>query len=169
MNNQLLSGHLNDLPRLDNGAFVEGSEKSIVFGPDRFWPDNVMRCFYIPGGGVGNMHSHPWPHYIFVYQGEGSFTIDDVCYPVKSGSWVYVPDDAVHGFKNGSDTDHLVFLCNVPPRGYVNPLQNDDQPEQAVCKLLPVFQAADIDSYAQISIESEHFSVDSRLVFYVKD
>ena len=54
MNNQLLSGHLNDLPRLDNGAFVEGSEKSIVFGPDRFWPDNVMRCFYIPGGGVGN-------------------------------------------------------------------------------------------------------------------
>ena len=144
MNNQLLSGHLNDLPRLDNGAFVEGSEKSIVFGPDRFWPDNVMRCFYIPGGGVGNMHSHPWPHYIFVYQGEGSFTIDDVCYPVKSGSWVYVPDDAVHGFKNGSDTDQLVFLCNVPPRGDVNPLQNDDQPEQAICRLLPVFQAADI-------------------------
>ena len=129
MNTHLLSGHLDDLPRLENGAFVEGSEKSIVFGPDRFWPDNVMRCFYIPGGGVGNMHSHPWPHYIFVYQGEGSFTIADVCYPVKSGSWVYVPDNTEHGFKNGSDMDQLVFLCNVPPRGDVNPLQNDNQPK----------------------------------------
>ena len=48
---------------------------------------------------------------------------------IKSGSCGCMPNNVVHGFKNGSDTDQLVFLCNVPPRGDVNPLQNDNQPE----------------------------------------
>lgn len=123
MSHEKLSGHLDDLPLIDNDAFVKGSTKRIVFGPDRFWPDNVMRCFSIPPMGEGHSHHHPWPHYVFVYQGVGSFTIAGEYHPLRSGSWVYVPDGVEHSFRNESDMEPFVFLCNVPPRGDVNPLQ----------------------------------------------
>ena len=34
-----LCGKINDLPMMDPGMHMLGGEKRIVFGPERFWPN----------------------------------------------------------------------------------------------------------------------------------
>ena len=46
-----LCGKINDLPMIDPGMHMLGGEKRIVFGPERFWPTHVMRCFTLKPGG----------------------------------------------------------------------------------------------------------------------
>ena len=104
-------GKITDLPEAP-GNFIENASKKVVFGPLHFWPDYVMRCFNLkPGAGEKEPHTHPWPHWVVIYDGEGVFCIDGVEYPVKRGDWVHVPGDHPH-----------CFLCVVPPEGDVSPL-----------------------------------------------
>ncbi len=71
-------GKIKDLPEAP-GNFIENASKKVVFGPLHFWSDYVMRCFDLkPGAGEKEPHTHPWPHWVVIYDGEGVFSIDGV-------------------------------------------------------------------------------------------
>ena len=53
------SGKIKDLPTADAGTHMLGGEKRIVFGPERFWPTHVMRCFTLQPGGMAANNHHP--------------------------------------------------------------------------------------------------------------
>ena len=98
-------GKIKELPEA-LGNFMPNSSKKVIFGPTHFWPDYVLRCFDLePLAG-----SH-----------EGVFAVDGVEYPVERGMWCHIPSNVPHNFYNSSDSEHLVFLCIVPPEGDVNP------------------------------------------------
>ncbi len=128
MTSEKFGGTLADLQECDNSAFVNNSTKTVIFGPDHFWEDYVMRCFRLQPRAAGSKHIHPWPHRIFVHSGEGVFEIDGTEYAMSPGSWIYVPSNVPHSFWNSSDEKELVFLCIVPPEGDVNPLDLQNRP-----------------------------------------
>lgn len=59
MSEQTYIGKIEELPNVTNGHFIENSVKKVVFGPDRFWPDYVMRCFILQPGALSEPHAHP--------------------------------------------------------------------------------------------------------------
>lgn len=122
MSEEKYVGKIEDLPEAP-GNFIQNASKKVVFGPTHFWPDYVMRCFNLePGAGEKEPHTHPWCHWVVVYDGEGVFSIDGVEYHVKHGDWVHIPGNHPHYNYNPSKTEKFCFLCIVPPEGDVSPL-----------------------------------------------
>ena len=70
-----LGGRLSDLPL--SPQTTAQVDKRIVFGPDHFWPDYTARHFTAKAGGVIPTHSHDWPHYIVILDGEVEARIGD--------------------------------------------------------------------------------------------
>lgn len=122
MSDTKLIGKISELPNVGGGHFIENSTKKIVFGPDRFWPDYVMRCFTLQPGAGSEAHAHPWPHYAVLLKGTGVFQIDGVDTPIESCDYIHVPGGRQHSFRNTSETEELMLLCIVPKIGDVNPL-----------------------------------------------
>lgn len=121
---QVYGGHINALPVVDGGHFIENSEKRIVYGPGQFWEDYVVRAFTLfPGAGSAE-HSHSWNHWTICTQGEGVFTVGDEVYALTQNAYVFVPEDIPHFFRNTSEHENLVLICIVPREGDVNPLDN---------------------------------------------
>ncbi len=117
-------GKISELPEAE-GMYVPNSSKKVVFSPDNFWPDYVMRCFTIgPNEGSKTPHEHEWPHWVVIFDGEGVFAIDGTEYPVKRGDYVFVPGNIPHYNYNTSSENPFCFLCIVPPEGDVNPMAN---------------------------------------------
>ncbi len=77
-------------------------------------PNFAMRRFLLkPGGSIG-LHGHWNEHEIFILSGEGiMFGDDGVEHEVSSGTFIFVPGDEPHGYRNDGDED-FVFLCMVP-------------------------------------------------------
>ena len=117
-----LAGKIIDLPLVTGGHFIENSEKRIVYGPDQFWDDYVMRCFTLHPGAASATHSHPWCHWSVCISGEGKFKIGDEVFEYSNGYYAHVPENVPHNFWNASETEDLVLLCIVPKEGDVNPL-----------------------------------------------
>ena len=115
-------GKINDLPTEDISNHILGGVKRVVFGPDRFWPDYVMRAFTLQPGAVAPPNVHEWMHWAVCIQGEGRIIIDGVEHDFSRGSWMHTPPHINHTFWNTSDTEEFVLLCIVPPEGDVNPL-----------------------------------------------
>lgn len=110
-------GKIQDLPTIDPGTHILKGEKRIVFGPNRFWPTHVMRCFTLKPGGVAADNHHPWEHWFVCLSGKGAFKVGEETYDLESGSWIYVPSEIPHGFWNTSETEDLVCLCTVTREG----------------------------------------------------
>ena len=120
MENVKLVGTIDELPVAK--GFIKNATKKIVFGPDRFWDDYVMRMWTLePLAGEKDQHRHKWCHWAFCHKGEGKFVIDDVEYDLKPGVWVHVPENIFHRFYNTSETEELMLICIVPKRGDVDP------------------------------------------------
>ncbi|MDD4569613.1 MAG: cupin domain-containing protein [Tepidanaerobacteraceae bacterium] len=115
-------GKIEELPTIDIEDFIKGGTKRIVFGPDRFWDEFVMRSFILEPGAIAPINQHPWMHWALCIGGEGTFTIGETEYTISSSCWMHVPGDIPHGFKNTSDTEPLSIICIVPKEGDVNPL-----------------------------------------------
>ena len=114
-------GKIKELPEA-LGNFMPNSSKKVVFGPTKFWPDYVFRCFDLePLAGSHEPHVHDWPHWMIVFDGKGVFAIDGEEYPVERGMYCNIPGGVPHNFYSSSPDEHLVFLCIVPPEGDVNP------------------------------------------------
>jgi len=110
-----VSGHLMDLPP-EEVPGLPGIEKRIVFGPERFWEDYVMRCFTIHPGGRVPLHHHEWPHYILVLQGRAAMTASGEEREIAPFSWAHVPPGSEHAFQPAGE-EPLVFICIVPREG----------------------------------------------------
>ena len=99
------AGRIEDLPLVDTPGLDNGITKRVGFGPGRFWGDHVARYFTCAPGVKTPFHSHDWPHYVFVINGDAIGTIGDDTYSLAPGSWAYVPPDIAHFFENIGNTD----------------------------------------------------------------
>ena len=111
-------GHIHDLigkkmthPSAKN-AFMK-----VLVSETEGWADYVLRVVEVQKDGFTPKHHHPWPHINYVLEGKGSLMIDGKEHPLKAGSYAFVPDHALHQFRNVGD-DVLKFICIVPKRGH---------------------------------------------------
>lgn len=127
--NTELCGRIMDLPGKKMPGVPEIT-KRIVFGPEKDWPDYVMRCFTLEGSACVPLHTHDWPHYVVTLQGQGELHIEDQVYDLEAMSWASVPPNVEHSFVQIS-SEPFVFLCIVPKYGDVPPAQTyEDSPNQ---------------------------------------
>ncbi|MFP4396182.1 MAG: cupin domain-containing protein [Anaerolineales bacterium] len=77
-------------------------------------PNFAMRVIELAPGVVFDPHHHPYEHEIYVLEGAGVVTDDegDVG-EMRPGVALYVPPDAVHGYRNPGDAT-LKFICVIP-------------------------------------------------------
>ena len=95
---------------------AQNTEKRIVFSPEKNWDSHVMRVFTMEKEGQTYEHSHDWPHWIYVLNGTGSVTIKGKKHLLKEDSYLFVPPEIKHFFKNEGEKD-FEWICIVPPEG----------------------------------------------------
>lgn len=93
-----------------------GVEKRIIFGPERFREDYVVRHFTVEAGAQTPFHTHDWPHYVIILRGTAEALIMGETLRLEAGAWAYVPPDSHHGFQSTGE-DALSFLCIVSRGG----------------------------------------------------
>jgi quercetin dioxygenase-like cupin family protein len=76
-------------------------------------PSFTMRQFEVAPGGYTPKHSHGHEHEVFVLEGTGVVLEGDVEHPLRAGTVVYVPPNALHQFRN-TGAGPLKFLCLIP-------------------------------------------------------
>lgn len=114
----MIVSHLNETPKTKinhpdaNNAFMK-----VLVSEKEGWNDHVMRVVEVEENGFTPKHSHPWPHINYIIEGQGHLMMNGVDYPVKAGSYAFVPNDTLHQFKNiGNQT--FKFICIVPKEGH---------------------------------------------------
>jgi quercetin dioxygenase-like cupin family protein len=107
---QLDSKHITH-PDASNAAM------KVLVSPTEGWEGYVMRVLEVEENGHTPKHSHPWPHINYMIEGEGELMMNGEVYPVKAGSYAYVPSDTLHQFKNVGK-DLFKFICIVPEEGH---------------------------------------------------
>ncbi|MCR3923502.1 MAG: cupin domain-containing protein [Firmicutes bacterium] len=115
----MIVGHINDLkgtPVVSEA--VKNISKQVLVSPTEGWDGYVMRVFTIGDDGHTPKHRHAWPHINWVIAGEGILHLEGTDYPLKEGSYAYVPSDALHQFTNPG-SEPLRFICIVPEEGDV--------------------------------------------------
>ncbi len=90
--------------------------KQILLGPEEGWHDHVMRLFTLKSGGAAPRHSHDWPHFIYVLEGEGNLFFEGSDHRLTAGSVAYVDARSDHQIANRGE-GRFVFICIVPKRG----------------------------------------------------
>ncbi|HPF87903.1 MAG TPA: cupin domain-containing protein [Candidatus Limiplasma sp.] len=79
----------------------------------------VLRLFHIAQGGYSANHEHDYPHYVYVVEGEGYVEVNHEKFPIKAGSYAFIPNNAQHQLVNtATDGQTLKFLCMVPVEGH---------------------------------------------------
>ncbi|HKL47701.1 MAG TPA: cupin domain-containing protein [Candidatus Izemoplasmatales bacterium] len=81
------------------------------------WDDYVMRVVEVDKDGFTPKHQHPWPHINYVIEGKGDIMIEGENHSVKAGSYAFVPNDALHQYRNTGD-QVFKFICIVPKHGH---------------------------------------------------
>jgi quercetin dioxygenase-like cupin family protein len=111
-------GRIEDLETLDASALAPGVSvtKRVIFGPDAFWDDYVVRHFVLPPGAEIPVHSHEWDHFSMSLGGHGEVEVEGERYDLENGNWARVPGGTMHSFRNIGGGD-FTFLCIVPTRG----------------------------------------------------
>jgi quercetin dioxygenase-like cupin family protein len=100
-------------PQIINNEIVKNVEKRILIGSKMGAPNFVMRLFIVKPGGNSPRHTHFWEHEVYILKGEGEVFNGTVYEKINEGSYVFVPPNVEHQFKNTSDED-LHFLCIIP-------------------------------------------------------
>jgi len=75
-------------------------------------PNFAMRLFEFQPNGYTPQHSHAWEHEVFVVSGEGEVKEGDSAAPLKEGSVVYMPPQALHQFLAGPHG--MKMICCIP-------------------------------------------------------
>ena len=105
------------MPNIIDSPEVKNAAMKVLIGQDQGWADHVMRIIELEPDGYSPKHAHPWPHINFMIEGSGVLMIEGQDYPVKQGSYAYVPADANHQFKN-TGSSAFRFICIVPKEGH---------------------------------------------------
>ncbi|MDN5341202.1 cupin domain-containing protein [Oceanotoga sp. DSM 15011] len=103
----------NVAPILINNETVKNVEKRILIGSKQEAPNFVMRLFTVKPGGHSPKHSHNWEHEVFIVKGKAEVFNGEEYIVVEEGSYVFVPPEIEHQFKNVGKTD-LEFICVIP-------------------------------------------------------
>ncbi len=76
-------------------------------------PNFAMRRFRVKPGGYTPYHTHDYEHEVYVLDGKGVAIIEGEEYPLEKDSFILVPPNLRHQFRNTGDSD-LIFLCVIP-------------------------------------------------------
>lgn len=101
--------------RMDNDQ-VKNAVKKALISPTQGWEGYVMRQFELGQGGYTPLHSHAWPHIIYILEGQGSLHLDGQDYLMEAGSFAFAPSNKLHQFTNTGE-DRFAFICIVPEEG----------------------------------------------------
>ena len=94
------------------GIVAEYGNEQKLISPDK--PFEVKATFF--PGAESNIHTHPFQdEYYKVHEGEIVLYLDGTWKTVKAGEEVFIPKNAVHGFKNTSS--HPAYHTNIPTPG----------------------------------------------------
>ncbi len=85
--------------------------------PENGWDDHVMRVVEVEVDGFTPKHNHPSPHINFFIEGNGELMIDGQINKVEPGSFAFVPENALHQFRNKGE-NIFKFICIVPSKGH---------------------------------------------------
>jgi quercetin dioxygenase-like cupin family protein len=96
---------------------VKNAAMKVLIGQEQGWADHVMRVIELEPDGYSPKHTHSWPHINFMIEGSGVLMIEGQDYPVKQGSYAFVPANANHQFKN-TGSSAFRFICIVPKEGH---------------------------------------------------
>ncbi len=64
---------------------------------------------FVPGGHALQVHRHAEPEIYYILEGQGIMTIDGIETEVVAGDVIFIPGNAEHGIRNGSDTSLRLF------------------------------------------------------------
>lgn len=92
---------------LTNGVF----SKSLI--PEELTDVKIVLTRVEPGGEF-TIHQDPYHHIFYFIEGRGEGRLGDVFYEINSGLVVEVPAGELHGYKNTSEEDLLLFTVNIP-------------------------------------------------------
>jgi quercetin dioxygenase-like cupin family protein len=101
--------HLFDLAtvnRIKGGPDYSPVEGAVVEG-DRM----IVALMRMPAGTGAEPHSHPNEQWIYILEGTFHAKIGGNEVEAKPGSVIYVPSNAVHSGRAGSDGDVVFFTC----------------------------------------------------------
>ena len=96
---------------------LKGAAIQVLIGESQGWNYHVMRIVALDNGGYSPKHAHPWPHINYMIEGQGVLEIDGREHAVRTGSYAFVPADAVHQFRNAG-SGRFRFICIVPKEGH---------------------------------------------------
>ncbi|MCD6159234.1 MAG: cupin domain-containing protein [Kosmotoga sp.] len=100
-------------PQKFDDATVKGVEKRVLIGRKLGAQNFVMRLFTVVPGGYSPKHSHDWEHEVYIVSGTATVVTPDGDKIAEAGSFVYVPGNVVHQFRNDG-TETLKFICVIP-------------------------------------------------------
>ncbi|OAA30067.1 cupin [Kosmotoga arenicorallina S304] len=100
-------------PQKFDNKEIKGVEKRVLIGKNLGAPNFVMRLFTVAPGGHSPKHSHDWEHEVYILSGTATVVTPDGDRIAETGSFVYVPGNVVHQFRNDSK-EALKFICVIP-------------------------------------------------------
>jgi quercetin dioxygenase-like cupin family protein len=106
--------HIKDVQQDKVEAF--GSQKTFIqwFRKPEESTHFMMRRFEIESKGFIGIHGHPEEHQMFVLKGPIVLLDKDKNETiVETDEFVYMPSDAIHGYKNPNDFS-VSFICGIP-------------------------------------------------------
>ncbi len=75
-----------------------------------------MRYVTVAPGGVIPLHSHHWVHEIFVAKGQGEGRGGETPVVLKPGTFIFVPSNEEHTFRNTGNTPLEMICCMSRPQ-----------------------------------------------------
>ncbi|MGD0780970.1 MAG: cupin domain-containing protein [Dehalococcoidales bacterium] len=90
-----------------------GVTMRVVAGPAEKAPTFVMRVFEIEEGSATPLHTHPWEHEVFIFEGKGILKSGDKETPLGVGDAAVVLPNEQHSFINAGK-EMLRLICVVP-------------------------------------------------------
>ena len=96
--------------------YKDGAEKTKVrwlITKDLGAKNFAMRIFEIEPDGFSPLHSHPWEHEIFAFEGNGVVFDGRKERKFREGYVIYIAPNEMHQLKNMGEKT-LKFLCLIP-------------------------------------------------------
>ena len=98
--------------RLADGRILEGVTLRWLVSKEDGAPTYAMRLFEMRGGAVIPEHRHPWEHEIFIVDGSVEVCVEDQCYQLEKGDFIYIPPNKSHWYRAGERGAR--FICTIP-------------------------------------------------------
>lgn len=100
-------------PQLIDNEKAKRVQKRVLIGRAMGAENFIMRLFTVEEGGHSPFHSHDWEHEVYIVSGEATVVKEDSKEVVTAGSFVFVPSNVLHQFKN-TGKGNLEFICVIP-------------------------------------------------------